>query len=277
MRAFVNSLPKSGTNLVAKLMRLAGVQESGRSIASSSIVGKHQTIKSIWRQDHFSGNNVPVGLEFPFSVGYRWLDNYLKIQDGQYLSGHAAFSEQLAYLLNKNSIKHVQVFRHPAAVLVSWAKFIVEDGNSWHPSHTLMRQMNLDDRCHFMLTGGLLKHESYFHSSFTEILRRIDGWLDSKALIVRYEDIVGWRGGGNDDAQRVAIEAVMRHIERKVDDYELDWFQDQLYGGTHTFRSGQINSWQTEISGNTRQLIQDKLGGVSYSHDLGYTFPAAIG
>lgn len=273
MKVFVNSLPKSGTNLLAKLVRMVDVKDSGKSIASSSIVGNYQFAKSCLRLDHFLGNNVPVGLEFPVSVGYAWLDGYLKIDSSQYLSGHAAFSEQLAHLLKKNGIKQIQVFRHPAAVLVSWAKFIAEDENSWHPSHAHMVQMSLDDRCRFMLSGGLLEGGEYFQSSFTEILRRTDGWLDSEALIVRYEDIVGEKGGGSDEAQRLAIANVMHHIGKDVADHELDRLQEQLYGGTHTFRSGQINGWRAEIGQDTLQFILHKLEGCKYSQALGYNSP----
>lgn len=275
MKVFVNSLPKSGTNLVAKLTRLVNVQDSGKSIASSSVVGNYQFAKSCMRLDHFSGNNIPVGLEFPVSLGYAWLDRYLKIANNQYLSGHAAFSEQLVHLLQKNGIKQIQVFRHPAAVLVSWAKFIAEDKNSWHPSHAHMVKMNLDDRCRFMLTGGLLEGGKYYQSSFTEILSRTDGWLESTALVVRYEDIVGAKGGGNDDAQRLVIKNVMQHMGMHAAENELDRLQDQLYGGTHTFRSGQINSWQAEIGQDTLQLIQSNMDKCKYSVALGYSFVEA--
>ena len=273
MKILVNSLPKSGTNLLAKLVQMAGLQESGKSLASSSVLGKYQLVKSCLRLDHLSGNNVPLGLEIPVSVGYRWLAVYLKINDNQYISGHAAYSEQLAYLLQISGIKKIQVFRHPAAVLVSWAKFIAEKNNKWHPSHSQLAKMNLDDRCCFMLSGGLLVDTNYFQSSFLEILRRADGWLESDALIVRYEDVVGSRGGGNDAVQRLAIANVMRHIGKEANDHELDRLQEHLYGGTHTFRSGQINGWQAEISKHTLQLIQHNLQSNKYSRELGYAFP----
>jgi hypothetical protein len=270
MKVFVNSLPKSGTNLLAKLVRMVDVKDSGKSIASSSIVGNYQFAKSCLRLDHFLGNNVPVGLEFPVSVGYAWLDGYLKIDSSQYLSGHAAFSEQLAYLLRKNQLKQIQVFRHPAAVLVSWAKFTVEKKNRWHPSHAHLAKMSLDERCRFMLSGGLLDGGKYYQSSFIEILRRTDGWLDSEALVVRYEDIVGAKGGGSDEAQRLAIVNVMRHLGKDFDEKSLDRLQDQLYGGTHTFRSGQINGWKNDITTETVQLIEHALDSCKYSKELGY-------
>lgn len=276
MKLFVNSLPKSGTNLVAKLVMLVNVQYSGKSIAASSILGNHQLAKSCLRLSHFSGNNIPVGIEFPVSVGSSWLNRYLKIADNQYLSGHAAFSEQLAHLLKMNEIKQIQILRHPAAVLVSWAKFIVEDSNAWHPSHAILKKMNLDDCCHFLLEGGQLEGTNYYQSSIIEILHRIQGWLKSDALIVRFEDVVGSQGGGDDEVQRLTIADILRHIGKTFDENELDRLQDQLYGGTHTFRSGQIDSWQAGIKQSTLQLMQDKLSSSKFCQALGYSFPHAV-
>ena len=268
VKIFINSLPKSGTNLIAKLVRLMGVDNSGKSVAFSSILGRYQFAKSCMRLAHFSGNNVPIGLEFPVCADYRWLAHYLKLRDNQYISGHAAYTEQLAHLLKVNNVSQIQVFRHPAAVLVSWAKFIAEDRNNWHPSHKIISGLSLEQRCRFLLTGGLVQNGKYYQSSFAEILHRTEGWIDSSAMIVRYEDIVGSKGGGNDDIQRSAIASVMRHIGKEFNRSELDRLQEQLYGGTHTFRSGQIDSWRSELSESTLQLIQDKLGTSNYSRVL---------
>lgn len=276
MRVFVNSVPKSGTNLVAKLVRLTGMQDSRRSIASSSIVGRYQLIKSCVRIDHLSGDNVSVGLEFPVSVGYHWLNRYLKIDNNHYLSGHAAFSEQLAYLIGTNGVSHIQVFRHPAAVLLSWVKFFVEDINSWHPSHTIMKKMNLEDRCYFMLAGGIHAETKRYQNSFAEILRRSEGWLDGNALIVRYEDIVGCKGGGDDNIQRLTIARVMRHIGRPFSESDLDRMQEQLYGGTHTFRSGRVDGWTKEISQSVQELLSKELANSRLSRVLDYSLANTV-
>lgn len=260
MRVFVNSLPKSGTNLLEKLIRMLDIEQSGRSIASTNIIGRHSLAKSILHQDHFSGMSVPIGLEFPVSVSMRWLDKTLDIADGQYLSGHAAFSEQLDYLVQKNNVKTIQIFRDPRAVLLSWAKYVVEDTNSWYTFHHFFKKMDLNERILFLLKGGVA--EGIYYSSFREVLNRAGGWLGSQStLVVRFEDLVGSQGGGSDEMQRKTIENILQHIGYEYQTSYLDWLQKDLFGGTHTFRGGRIDGWKDVIDDELNDLIIQELKG----------------
>jgi len=271
MRVFVNSIPKSGTNLLEKLVRFFAVKRSGKSIAYSSIEGRHSFFKHIFRINHFYRGSIPLGLELPAFVSQQWLKGYMaSVKPGTYFSGHAAYSEQLDYMLKSESIKSLQIYRDPRAILVSWAKYVAEDINSWYPFHSSLKKMELSERILFLLHGGEMK--GLYHSSFKEVLQRSGGWLDStNTLVVRFEDLVGAKGGGVDGVQRESIAAILKHIGKDYRDEELDVIQNKLYGGTHTFRSGRIDSWKESIDDNLNILIIHSLKDCHVLKKLGYT------
>jgi len=153
MCIFVNSVPKSGTNLLEKLIRLVGVEKSGKSVALSNILGRYNLIKSVLHQDHIAGMSIPVGLEYPVSVSAKWLDKTLSIRDNHYLSGHAAYSEQLDFMVKSHDLKVLQIYRDPRAVLVSWAKFVAEDTNRWYPFHIFFKLFDFKYRIMFLFLG----------------------------------------------------------------------------------------------------------------------------
>lgn len=269
MRVFVNSLPKSGTNLLEKLIRMLEIKQSGRSIASTNIIGRHSLAKSVLHQDHISGMSVPIGLEFPVSVSMKWLDKTLAITDGQYLSGHAAYSEQLDFLVRKNVLKMIQIYRDPRAVLVSWAKYVAEEENSWYTFHHFFKDMELKDRIRFLLMGG--EAEGVYYSSFKEVLNRSGGWLHSENVLpVRFEDIVGERGGGSYETQRETIISILDYIGQDYSDSDLDTLQQGLFGGTLTFRGGRIDAWKNSVDSELLLLIDSQLSGLTFLKKLAY-------
>lgn len=270
MRLFVNSVPKSGTNLLEKLVQLIGVSHSRRSVAFSSIEGRHSVVKHLLRTNHFSGVSIPVGLEMPVSVSMNWLDHYISsIHGDEYLSGHAAYSEQFDYLLKLHGIKTIQIYRDPRAVLVSWAKYVSEDINKWYPFHATLKKKSLQERIRFLVTGGAI--DNIYYSSFNEVLQRSGGWLNSQnTQVLRFEDLVGEKGGGCDEIQRETIAAFLQHIGKVFNDEELGFLQSELYGGTHTFRSGQIDGWKEYIDEELNSFIINSLKGSVVVQKLGY-------
>ncbi len=242
---------------------------SGKSIASSSILGRYGHIKSILHQDHLNGISVPIGLEYPVSVSQNWLNKTLSINDNQYLSGHAAYSEQLDHLVRSKGLKMLQIYRDPRAVLVSWAKYVVEEENSWYTFHDFFKAMDLRKRIRFLIQGGDIN--GIYYSSFREVIERSGGWINSdNVVVVKFEDLVGSKGGGSDEIQREAISKILKHVGKELQGNELDKVQTNLFGGTHTFRGGQIDGWIRDFDEKENLMIINELKGMEVMRYLGY-------
>jgi hypothetical protein len=271
IRVLLNSLPKSGTNLVQKCFRLASIPYSGRSVAASSCFGRHAFAKKILRQPQVGEVPVPIGLEVPVTVSPSWLQRYLGRAHG-YVSGHGAYSDHYYSILRAEDYRVVQVVRHPCAVLASWANYIVEPGYYWKKAYLRLRGMTFPERVNFLLYGGGDNADlKYYYRGFRDVLLQIEGWVAAAdVLTVRYEDLVGKSGGGSDDAQRFAVEEILRHIGSTIDVGQIDHVVSNLFGGTHTFRKGSIDGWKNTINEALATQIYDELKDTSWLSRLNY-------
>ncbi|RMG39809.1 MAG: hypothetical protein D6732_03810 [Methanobacteriota archaeon] len=171
-------------------------------------------------------------------------------------------------MVKSNGLKALQIYRDPRAVLVSWAKYVAEDINSWYPFHSFFNRMSLEERIGFLLYGGEIN--GVYYSSFREVLGRAGGWIESdNTFVVRFEDLVGSRGG-SDDRQHETMVSILEHIGHDYREADLDRYQQELYGGTHTFRSGRIDGWKDVIDDGLHDEIITTLQGCEALTKLDY-------
>lgn len=281
MRLLLNTIPKSGTNVAQKLLFLINVPYSKRSLTQTSGWGQNWVeagAKFILRHPHHSVDQpVAIGLDNPSSVSMRWLRRYLWSAKG-YVSAHAAFSEPLYWLLRDLEYRIFIIVRHPGAVLYSWARYIGESGYYWRYANKVMADLSIEERFERLLKGGELG--GVYYPPFYEIYCRFKGWLDlarnadsAHIHLVRFEDLVGSLGGGDDVVQRRVIERILGFLEIDLEPQHIDKVQANLFGGTHTFRSGQIDMWRSKIPDRLQQELLDMFetkGIKSYLDYLGY-------
>jgi len=217
-------------------------------------------------------NEIPViiGLDIPVSASPVWLGKYLSTARG-YVTGHAQYSKYLSEILNSRQYKVIQIFRHPAAVLVSWAHYIIQPGYYWSEVHNRMTKISFEERLRIMIQGGRL--DEIIYPAMDEILLRAAGWLKNQnTFIVRFEDLVGCRGGGSDELQRNTINAILDFSGISMTESEKDRIQTSLFGGTHTFREGQINAWRKYVDAEKLELMKITLSNTDIVKKLNYSF-----
>lgn len=89
-------------------------------------------------------------------------------------------------------------------------------------------------------------------------------------LLVRFEDLIGTKGGGSEQMQSEQIIRIGKFLGFSADEFDVDAIaQDAFSSSAKTFRSGQTNSWRKEFKTEHIQAIkQGKLG--KQLIDLGY-------
>ena len=261
MKVLVNALPKSGTNLLQKLMELLDLKYDKLGIASSLILGNYHFIRQLLRGGLFEKNPIIIGFESPIGVSSKWLNSRLKkIKNGYYISGHVNYSDRFFRILQKNEIKTIHIIRDPRSVLISYANYF--SNKKGYYLYNLLKNASLDEKVEIALKGGEFESENLNLESFNECLKKIDGWFHKKnVLIVRFEDLIGEMGGGSKKSQIETLHRILNFLEIK-DNYTEEQIKSialNLYGGTHTYRTGKIDSWKTELSENMIEKIEIEL------------------
>ncbi|MDX2463980.1 MAG: sulfotransferase domain-containing protein, partial [Porticoccus sp.] len=207
MKLMVNSLPKSGTHLLVKLLELSEFKFSGINFSSTNVHGKHKLIKQMLRGCYPLSKAIDVGLDIPSVVRRRWvISGMRKTKTMQYMGGHFPYSDQMQWLLDKHEIKTIYMIRDPRDVILSWAHYVPR--TTWHYGKEGLVGKTLEERILLLLHG--YQSGQYEIEGFRNILRKSEGWVDADNIcVVRFEDIVGVRGGGSDDRQDECIERIM--------------------------------------------------------------------
>ncbi len=114
------------------------------------------------------------------------------------------------------------------------------------------------------LIQHLIKHES---QDYYDVLL---GWKDYPPfLTIRFEDLVGSKGGGNHENQITAIQRIAQHLDIKLTDNLKQQCITGAFGNTATFREGKIGNWKKYFKQKDKEVMKaSRLGKLLI--ELGY-------
>ena len=266
MRVVANSVPKSGTHLLTRLLVLLGFEQARLGgIRSHLVSGPYAPIKRFLRGQ--GTEKVTVGVVFPEQVDRRWLKRRLgRVSDGQFVTAHCVHTPELAGLLREQGMKTVCILRDPRDVAVSQMHHIKQ--RKQHPVHEGFATLPTGgERLMFSIRGGELGGREML--SLDERYRRFSGWASEEgAVVVRFEDLVGPRGGGSAGAQRRAVAKVAAHLGVAADEATLARVGEGIFGEGQTFRKGMIGGWREEFSAEHERAAEEVAGALLV--ELGY-------
>ena len=156
-KVFVNSLPKAGTNLLAKCLERVGYEQAG-GFASSNVLAR--TIKArvrrrLWRA---AEPGYIVGIDTPVEVARVPVDRRLRrIRGGQFAIGHIGYTVDLLRRIESLGFTSFLIIRDPRAVLNSLVHYLRKNQN--HPLHRLFISMSELERYQHALHGVQQKRQ----------------------------------------------------------------------------------------------------------------------
>lgn len=256
--AFINSLPKSGTHLTAKCLKLMGYSERDH-IGSAQVISP-RLISKLRRFGWFPFHQgFQVGIDTPVEVSRRVVNNRLKkATPNTFYTAHVGYSTALLDSVLEHGISPIIVHRDPRAVLVSFVHYVAQ--LEVHVLHNEFKKLSEAEQFEAVLNGYRFK-KAYLEPLRTRCMA-LDGWMASdKVLKIRFEDLVGEKGGGSADAQRQTLTRLCDWLQ--IPTTHIDKVTEELFGpGRHTFRKGQIASWKEELPEHIIKMIDEKLGDV---------------
>jgi hypothetical protein len=291
VRIVANSIPKSGTHLLDRLLVLLGFEMVDLGgvrphLAKSNYrfplvnkrlkgilglrgpedvmgIGPHLVeggrFRSARRLLRGRGEKVTVGVVSPQPISRRWLTRRLsKVPDGGFVSAHCIYTPELADLFRQQGMRTVCILRDPRDVAVSQMHYIKQLEN--HFAHEGYLALPSDsERLMLAIRGGELGGRRL--QSLDERYRQFLRWeRDGGAAVAKFEDLVGTKGGGSAEAQRLAVERVAGHLGVEADEATMRAVEEDLFGAGRTFRKGQIGGWREEFSADHARAVEEILG-----------------
>jgi hypothetical protein len=254
------SPPKAGTQLSLKALSLLPGLRPARTQGA---------LRDLALAEPPSGSDadgLSAGVDWPVALRRATLPRWLEaIGPGRFAEAHLPFSPAAAEELRASGARPVLMLRDPRDLAVSHAEHLAS-----HPEHFLheaYRSMTPPERLLASIVGlrvaavGLLDVGARFRSVLP--------WgAEAGALALRFEDLVGPRGGGTREAQVDALARLARHAGARCSSDRLETAADQLFGGTATFRAGQVGSWRRAFAPEHVAAFKRCAGGLLIQ--LGY-------
>lgn len=268
-RVLINSLPKSGTHLLAKAIEILGYKEHFEMSNSSDtpIFLNYKNVKKKLKDQTSientgdSSEKISVGALTPCYVQTSTLRYWLDIiPQNRYILGHIPWTPVLRPILRDLNYHHLFIIRDPRAVVVSLIPFILDTGKM-PGSHFLEEDFNLmslTERFNFVLEGGYAPKAGVEIKSFAEVYCSMLAWHnDPSCLFVRFEDLVGEQGGGNFEKQKDAIKSIALHLGIPFEGYIDSKLQEIYDPSARTFRIGKIDGWKSSMDAESLERLNE--------------------
>jgi hypothetical protein len=223
------TVPKAGTDLIAKALKLITGREIER-LASSAVAD-------------------------PIITDMRLLDPANKT-----IGMHHLFSS-FDFIKNDKSGKYIKIIqiRDPRDLLLSQISWTARCSHCWYAPgeyNIQFNQLSFEER----LMTTILYPEKPGFFSMRYFLRKALEWMQEPDVFVsRFENLVGPLGGGDRKKQERAIRDLARHMNYHLDQEDVERIAEQLFGGTGTFKTGQIGNWRTQYTPYHLELFYENL------------------
>ncbi len=249
------TIPKSGTHLLTKCIRLIHgwpIKERSHNDNKEKI---HKETKEYIQDDLIS---LMVERQLPKSLKNE--------------SAHLPYTQKTYSIIIKKCEKILFLIRDPRDQLISYIRFSSDKENFQnHELRNDLLSIMLQKRPKHAYSGCRQQVIADFIWNFgiTNFYDLYIPWLQCKnTYTVKFENLVGSRGGGSDQDQMKELKNIAQHIGISLTHNRALEITEKLFGGTGTFREGQIGSWKKYFTKEHKALFKEHAGQLLI--DLGY-------
>jgi hypothetical protein len=239
------SIPKGGTHLAMKLLDSVS------------------TKKSIWLGTDIFADDAAIFPPHQFTNADTFFAKFPS-HTPRNIASHFNFSDMLQTFASRHpEYTKIIMIRDPRDVCVSTTyyidRFLVE---------LMGPEAPFSQKLLYVINGvGQLLHNSVFNVQ-KECACALQWMMDPSVLVCRFEDLCGENGGGTREAQERQIIAIGNALGVTFTQEDLNALCVDIWGGTKTFRKGQIGSWETHFKAIHKETFKKKLG--TYLIQMGY-------
>ncbi len=242
-RVLLTTIPKCGKNVFVSFLSGLGLdrQQGGADLFEAAT---HVQARWYLRQvPDDPAQHDPQGFLRRTAPAFgRVLDGLAAMPDNAYLHGHFVFDEELHRRARAAGISIIFLYRDPRASLASLAHFILDRGE---PAALAQRwpARDLSTVLRFLVTGDAEV------PPFEDFYIPYRGCMEAEGVtVVRFEDVIGPRGGGSAGVQRVVLTSLAERIGWRGDPGRLAAAIGRTFNpGAGTFRLGTIDGWQDDL------------------------------
>ncbi len=248
-RVLSNSMPKAGTHLLARLITLLGFHQQDGLLD----IGPNEGLQ------HVSLDHVQQLKE-----------KLVHLRNGFFTRTHMYFFPEIAQVIDEFQIKALIIIRDPRDVCVSDALFIDKRQN--HRLQSYYLKMSQGEKLMASIVGMTSDQLDGAPPSLdigSHYLSYLDWVKQNVGFVVRFEDLIGDKGGGDDRTQRETVAKIANYLGLRVSKQKLaDVCAKVFWPKASTFRKGQIGDWKNHFGPEHLSAFKRVIG--TLMQDFGY-------
>lgn len=191
---------------------------------------------------------------------------------GDVAAAHLNWSVGLAAELASRNIAHILIVRDPRDVAVSGFNYITYKDHR-HRLHHFLRNLKDDSARLLAIIEGIDGDKLADGRASLGLAEHYRGFLewrrDRRCLLIKFEDLVGLRGGGCVKRQRQTIQDIGAHLSLPLDCATVDRICNQAFHqGGRTFHQGQIGAWKKHFRNEHKKSFKQSFDAIL--EELGY-------
>ncbi len=267
------TIPKSGTHLLEKSLYLMDSKifcYNYHRKKNFLYWWKKNKSRSNSPLNHWKGNLHP--LIVPKIISY--IKSSYSYKKTAYRS-HLYYNNEYDKFLNSKNFRKILLLRDPRAVLVSFANMVKDGFESDHyiDFEDLLLDL-IDGRQKHYIPWAASKHSAYpfiWKVGMFDFYKKYLPFIDTKnCLIVRFENLVGAKGGGSDEFQAHEIKLIAQHVGLALDDTKVAEIMRDLFGESATFYQGTVDGWKKYFTPTIKEAFKNVPGADELLIALGY-------
>ena len=273
-KVLINSVTRNGVHLVGSVLEIIGMTYGNYGFI------KRKKVQLNFRTSQHPSNyfvrwakeKAPISIGSPRMVRLKLIERLCaKIKDSEFLISHIPYSHAMEMLLKDLEWKNIVIVRDPRDQCASVLhKLKIKKNNP--ASFYLYEQLKTDsDRIKALIDGYDGLHNTRGMVSLETMYKSVMAWKGKGNFIfVKFEDLIGPKGGGTLERQKTTIVQILKHLEYEHYDNDeiVEWIGNHCFGMTNSFWKGQAGNWKSvfdkEISDIFKNNIVDLLDQLGY-------------
>lgn len=273
-RVLVNSVTRNGVHLVGSVLDIIGMNTPTHGFIRKKKIQLNFRTSQL-PSNYFanrSNKKIPISIGSPRMVKQKLVEKICsKINDGNYMLSHIPYSAQMEEVLNNLGWKNIIIIRDPRDQCASVLhKLKIKKNNP--ASYYLYEKLTSDrDRVKALIDGYDGIENTRGMESLENMYKSILDWKDKGNFIfVKFEDLIGPKGGGSLKNQKVTIMKILKHLDYKHhnNDEIVDWIGHHCFGITNSFWKGQIGNWKNVFDKEVIDIFENNISDLL--NQLGY-------
>lgn len=261
-------IPKSGTWLLEKCLRLL----TGRGDAVDRLQKeKVLHMQNVGQFDEFF-SKTPIHWPHIYTPTIELLDICTNLTPYEHIVTHLIYRPEYERLFIKKGLKVILMIRDPRDQIISRIFYVYNNTERYKGLQALsiseLIEGYIGDANYTNFPDLLSSHIAYESAPEGKYISNIKQFYDaylpwgstSICYVMKFENLVGCKGGGNDAAQLNEIRNLASFLNLNVGELEIQNIVNKLFGKSLTFREGTISNWKKYFSDSHKAQFKKVAG-----------------